>query len=107
MTARVALAVMAKVPVAGAVKTRLCPPLRPGEAATLARCFLQDRVDQLAALPLGDPMVAFTPRGRVVALRSLVPPGVRLVPPAGPALAARLDPPLTALLPDGYAGANA
>src|SRR5262249_55433238 len=43
---RVAMAVMAKVPAPGEVKTRLCPPLTLGQAATLARCFLQDRVEQ-------------------------------------------------------------
>ena len=107
MTARVAVAVMAKVPVAGAVKTRLCPPLRPGEAATLARCFLQDRVDQLAALPLGEPMVAFTPLGQAAAVRRLVPPDVRLVAQAGKDLGARLDRLLTDLLAEGYAGAIA
>jgi hypothetical protein len=51
---RVALAAMTKAPIAGAVKTRLCPPLRPAEAAELARCFLEDRVEQLGAVPAGD-----------------------------------------------------
>ena len=36
----VGLAIMAKAPRVGAVKTRLCPPLRAPEAAELARCFL-------------------------------------------------------------------
>jgi uncharacterized protein len=103
----IAVAIMAKVPIAGAVKTRLCPPLRPNEAATLARCFLQDRVDQLAALPLGEPMVAFTPPGQAAAVRSLVPPKVRLIPQAGEDLGARLDRVLTDLLAEGYAGAIA
>src|SRR5437016_5303031 len=39
---RCALALMAKVPFAGAVKTRLTPPLSPEEAATLSTCFLRD-----------------------------------------------------------------
>jgi len=37
-----ALAVMTKVPQAGQVKTRLVPPLTPGEAADLSKCFLRD-----------------------------------------------------------------
>src|SRR6266850_2558338 len=37
-----ALALMAKVPFAGPVKTRLTPPLSPEEAATLSTCFLRD-----------------------------------------------------------------
>jgi len=37
-----ALAVMTKAPQAGQVKTRLVPPLTPGEAADLNKCFLRD-----------------------------------------------------------------
>jgi uncharacterized protein len=37
-----ALAVMTKAPQAGRVKTRLVPPITPGEAAELNRCFLRD-----------------------------------------------------------------
>jgi glycosyltransferase A (GT-A) superfamily protein (DUF2064 family) len=85
MTGRVALAVMAKAPVAGQVKTRLCPPLTPAEAAALARCFLLDRLEQLGVLPAG----------------------VRLVPQEGADLGARLDRVLTDLLAEGYAGAIA
>ena len=104
---RVALAVMAKVPTAGTVKTRLCPPLAPAEAATLACCFLQDRVEQLVALAVGEPMVAFTPPERAAELAGLLPTGVRLVPRAGEDLGARLDRLLTDLLDEGYAGAIA
>jgi rSAM/selenodomain-associated transferase 1 len=104
---RVALAVMAKVPVAGHVKTRLCPPLRPDEAAQLARCFLEDRVEQLEAVPTGDRLVAFAPPEREPELRALVPPGVRLWRQTGADLGARLDDLLTGLLAEGYAGAIA
>ena len=38
---------MAKWPDPGRVKTRLCPPLRPDEAADLARAFLDDTVQGL------------------------------------------------------------
>ncbi|HWK26280.1 MAG TPA: DUF2064 domain-containing protein [Solirubrobacter sp.] len=37
-----ALIVMAKAPAAGRVKTRLCPPCSPAQAATLARAALED-----------------------------------------------------------------
>ena len=43
----VGLAIMAKAPRVGAVKTRLCPPLRAPEAAELARCFLLDTVERV------------------------------------------------------------
>ncbi len=40
---------MAKEPVAGAVKTRLCPPLTHGQAAALARAALLDTMDAVSA----------------------------------------------------------
>jgi rSAM/selenodomain-associated transferase 1 len=40
-----ALIVIAKAPVAGRVKTRLCPPCTPEQAADLARASLQDTLD--------------------------------------------------------------
>ena len=98
---------MAKVPVAGEVKTRLCPPLTPQQAAALARCFLQDRVEQLAALAGTDALVAFTPPEREAELAALLPDGVRRVAQSGADLGARLDRLLTDLLAEGYAGAAA
>jgi rSAM/selenodomain-associated transferase 1 len=44
-----ALLVFAKAPVPGAVKTRLTPPLTPGEAAALADAFLRDGLERYAA----------------------------------------------------------
>ena len=102
---RVALTAMAKAPIVGAVKTRLCPPLRPAEAAELARCFLEDRVEQLGAVPAGDRLVAFTPPEEAAAVRALVPPDVRIVPQQGADLGARMNGLLTDLLAEGYAGA--
>jgi rSAM/selenodomain-associated transferase 1 len=107
MTRRVALVVMAKVPEAGQVKTRLCPPLTPDEAASLARCFLLDRVEQLGEVADSDAMVAFAPRERAADMRALVPASVRLVPQAGADLGARLDRVLTDLLAEGYRAAIA
>jgi rSAM/selenodomain-associated transferase 1 len=104
VTRRVALAVMAKVPVAGQVKTRLCPPLTPAEAATLARCFLLDRLDQLGEVSDGDVLVAFAPKERDAEMRDLLPAGIRRVPQEGSDLGARLDRVLTDLLTEGYAG---
>ncbi len=43
------LALFAKAPVAGLVKTRLCPPLRPDEAAELYAAMLLDILDQHAS----------------------------------------------------------
>jgi rSAM/selenodomain-associated transferase 1 len=44
----VTLAVIAKAPVAGRVKTRLCPPCTPQEAAALAEAALRDTLAAMA-----------------------------------------------------------
>src|ERR1700751_4839150 len=53
-----ALAVMTKAPQAGRVKTRLVPPLTPGEAAELNKCFLRDTAAAISSArsrrPAGD-----------------------------------------------------
>jgi hypothetical protein len=56
-----ALTIMAKYPQPGAVKTRLCPPLDPVEAAELYDCFLRDKVDAVRAVPGAQPAIAYTP----------------------------------------------
>lgn len=50
--------VMAKAPVAGRVKTRLCPPCTPAEAAGLARAALADTLDAVAACGAGRRIIA-------------------------------------------------
>jgi rSAM/selenodomain-associated transferase 1 len=57
----VGLAIMAKAPRVGAVKTRLCPPLRAAEAAELARCFLLDAVERVRAVAGARPILAYSP----------------------------------------------
>ncbi len=47
----VALVVIAKAPVPGRSKTRLCPPCTPGEAAELAAAALADTLRAVAATP--------------------------------------------------------
>lgn len=47
----VALIVIAKAPVAGRAKTRLCPPCTPSEAAALARAALEDTLEAVRATP--------------------------------------------------------
>ena len=46
-----ALVVVAKAPVAGQTKTRLCPPLEPEQAATLAEAALADTLQAVAWTP--------------------------------------------------------
>ncbi len=54
------LVVLAKAPVAGRVKTRLCPPLTPEQAADLAAAALLDTLDAVRAVRDGRPLVALT-----------------------------------------------
>jgi hypothetical protein len=59
--AKLLLVVVAKAPVAGAVKTRLAPHLTPDEAVDLYRCFLQDRILTVNSLRGVDRALAYTP----------------------------------------------
>ena len=46
--------VLAKAPVPGRVKTRLCPPCTPEQAARIAAAALADTLDTVTATPAGD-----------------------------------------------------
>jgi rSAM/selenodomain-associated transferase 1 len=48
---RVQLIVLAKTPVPGRVKTRLCPPCTPQQAASVAAAALADTLDTVTATP--------------------------------------------------------
>ena len=48
----VQLLVLAKTPVAGKVKTRLCPPLSPEGAARVAAAAIEDTLDAVRATPV-------------------------------------------------------
>ena len=79
---RCAVAIMAKAPSAGRVKTRLSPPLSPQEARDLGCCFLADMTANLALAgreaPL-DAYIAFAPGGTEAAFASIVAPGTAFV----------------------------
>ncbi len=55
------LVMMARRPEAGQVKTRLCPPLTPAQAAALYAAFLRDLVEVLRAVPGMQPLIAYAP----------------------------------------------
>ncbi|HUQ58223.1 TIGR04282 family arsenosugar biosynthesis glycosyltransferase [Lentzea sp.] len=55
---RFCLLVMAKSPVPGQVKTRLCPPLTPEEAADVAAASLLDTLEAVLGTPGAVPVVA-------------------------------------------------
>jgi len=79
------LVVMAKAPLPGRVKTRLCPPLAHAQAAALAEAALADTLEA----------VSWTPAARrVIALDGApgewLPPGFEVIAQRGSGLAQRL-----------------
>ena len=104
--ASVAVAIMAKAPLAGQVKTRLCPPLSPDEAAGLYRCFLLDKIQQVRALERARPVIAYAPADRGEIFEALAPDLSRL-PQQGSDLGVRLTRVLEDLLAAGHPAAVA
>jgi rSAM/selenodomain-associated transferase 1 len=91
---------MAKAPVAGQVKTRLCPPLSATDAAELSRCFLLDKVAQVIQVTRAEPVVAYAPDDATAVFEALAP-GFRLLPQRRGDLSARLLSVLDRLFADG------
>lgn len=85
MSADPTLIVIAKAPVPGQVKTRLCPPCTPEQAAELAEAALRDTLTAVAGTPAAQ---------RVIALDGEVgpwlPEGFDVVPQSGGGLDERL-----------------
>ena len=79
------LIVIAKTPVPGRVKTRLCPPCTPAQAAALAEASLRDTLDAAARCGAAR---------RVIALDGApgpwLPDGFEVIPQRGSGLAERL-----------------
>jgi rSAM/selenodomain-associated transferase 1 len=73
---------MAKAPQPGRSKTRLCPPLRPDQAARLSRAFHQDMFANIAAASGQAPIAgyaAYAPAGAEALLEDLLAPGMGLL----------------------------
>ncbi len=84
-----ALAMMIKAPRPGASKTRLSPPLSPGECAAISTCFLRDTTANIGHLAHGrEPggggapaagVAVYTPTGMEAAFDGLLPAGFVMV----------------------------
>ena len=74
------MGVMAKAPLPGRAKTRLCPPLRPAQAAALSAAFLRDITENIAlaarTVPI-DGFIAYAPAGDEASLSGHLAAGYR------------------------------
>ena len=85
-----ALAVMAKAPRPGKVKTRLSPPLTLEQTAALNVRFLRDTTENMAAVPLAAGLISYTPVGDEELFAGLLPETFALVAQRGDAFGERL-----------------
>ena len=88
-----ALAVMAKAPVPGKVKTRLSPPLTAQQAADLNACFLRDTVANLAMatqISRAEVVISYTPVGEEATFNGILPAGTLLLAQRGDGFGERL-----------------
>jgi rSAM/selenodomain-associated transferase 1 len=84
---------MAKAPRAGAVKTRLSPPLTVDQATGLSVSFLRDTAENVARVVAGGGaagLVAYTPVGDEAAFEGILPDGFALVAQRGAVFGERL-----------------
>ncbi len=96
-----ALVLVAKEPVPGQVKTRLCPPLTAEVAAGLYRSFLEDLVAHWAKPRPFRRILAYTPLQARAFFEQLAPDSMGCIPQEGPGLAERLNGLFVRLLSQG------
>jgi rSAM/selenodomain-associated transferase 1 len=100
-----ALAVMAKAPRPGKVKTRLAPPLTLDQSAAINICFLRDTTENIAAIASAGRaagVVSYTPIGDEALFNNLLPVDFALVPQRGDGFGERLLATAEDLLACGY-----
>jgi rSAM/selenodomain-associated transferase 1 len=84
-----ALVYFAKAPLPGTVKTRLCPPLTPAQAASLYQAMLQDVLAGAQPKAVRSFVYGWPP-AELAALESLVPRGLPVRPQHGVDLGERM-----------------
>ena len=97
-----ALVLVAKEPVPGKVKTRLCPPLSPELSAELYRAFLEDLLGFWSGPRSFARFVAYTPAESRPYFERLAPAPIRCIPQEGQGLAERLNNLSVRLLGEGF-----
>ena len=103
-----AIAIMAKAPRIGDVKTRLVPSLSPADAAALSGCFIRDIAANILAAAESaaiEGYVAYSPPGSAHVVMPLLPPGISLLPSRRPGLGCSLFDAAGDLLAAGYGAA--
>jgi uncharacterized protein len=111
-----ALVIFAKAPIPGEVKTRLCPPLTPDEAASLHGSFVLDMLEcsgsaskqggSRKGLPAFDRFLACAPSSDHVFFKVMEErQSVRLIDQVGDDLGACMDRAFTTIFAMGYAHA--
>ena len=103
-----ALVIFAKAPIPGQVKTRLCPPLTPDEAATLHGSFVLDTLERTKTavmklkLPI-DRYLACAPSSTHVFFKIMEErQSVKVIDQVGDDLGARMSQTFTTLFAKGY-----
>lgn len=108
LSPHVALVIFAKAPIPGQVKTRLCPPLTPDEAATLHGSFVLDTLERtkVAASKLKSPIdryLACAPSSTHVFFKIMEErQGVKLIDQVGDDLGTRMNQAFKTLFAQGY-----
>lgn len=103
-----ALVIFAKAPIPGQVKTRLCPPLTPDEAATLHGSFVLDTLERTKAavgklkLPIDRYLACAPSPGHVFFKIMEERQGVKLIDQVGDDLGARMHHVVEAMFSRGY-----
>ncbi|SEC61685.1 TIGR04282 family arsenosugar biosynthesis glycosyltransferase [Terriglobus roseus] len=97
-----ALAVMAKAPRPGKVKTRLAPPLTLEQSAALNTCFLRDTFTNIDSVEDAQGIICYTPVGDEAMFDGLAPKSFALIAQRGDGFGDRLYLAATDLLACGF-----
>ena len=97
-----ALAVMAKAPIAGEVKTRMAPPLTQEQAADLYHALLLDQLEHLQVFATAELYLVYTPDSAALLMEQIAPPNFHCVAQRGGDLGERMNAAFTDLWQRGH-----